>query len=59
LHPGIATQIIKKHVQIIALMQGERRREGVADPMNLRILPSSSLMGAMVRRFQNVVPSFL
>jgi hypothetical protein len=30
-----------------------------ADPMNLRTLPSSSLMGATVRRFQNGVPSFL
>lgn len=30
-----------------------------ADPMNLRTLPSSSFMGATVRRFQNGVPSFL
>jgi hypothetical protein len=30
-----------------------------AHPMNLRTLPSSSLIGVMVRRFQNADPFFL
>lgn len=40
-------------------LKKKKERKESNYPMNLRTLPESSLMGAIVRRFQKGEPSFL
>ena len=48
----------KKQKEKVKTIRKERKGKET-DPINLRTLPVSSLMGEMVSKFQKGVPSFL